>query len=126
MPYRGLGTGIRRAYDDWDQIDLTDDRDACTFTATVQRVRVLSEAIDATPTEVSAGGPIGGPISLTERQKEVLELIRANPAISRRALAKELNINPSAVTKHLDALKDKGVLKRIGGTRGHWQVTEEE
>ena len=91
-------------------------------------VPIPGEAIEATPTEVyiggPMGGPIGGPISLTERQEELIKLIRANPTISRRRLAKELNINPSAVTKHLDALKDKGVLRRIGGTRGHWDVSD--
>ena len=31
LPYRGLGTGIRRALADWPAVDLIDDRDACTF-----------------------------------------------------------------------------------------------
>jgi ATP-dependent DNA helicase RecG len=36
LPYRGLGTGIRRALADWPAVDLLDDRDACTFTATIR------------------------------------------------------------------------------------------
>ena len=36
LPYRGLGTGIRRALADWPDVDLIDDRDASTFTATVR------------------------------------------------------------------------------------------
>src|SRR3989338_2451946 len=60
---------------------------------------------------------------LTERQIGVLRLIQANPAISRRELAEKLGINQSAVQKHLEALKDKGVLKRVGGARGgSWVV----
>ena len=60
---------------------------------------------------------------LTERQIGVLRLIQANPAISRRELAEKLGINQSAVQKHLEALKDKGVLKRIGGAKGgSWAV----
>jgi len=80
------------------------------------------------------GGPIGGPINspidsptgfeikLTERQKEVLHLIANNAKISRRNLAKQLNINVSAIQEHIEILKKKGVLTRIGGTRGYWQV----
>ena len=37
LPYKGLGSGIKRALDDWPEIDFTDDRDGCLFTATVHR-----------------------------------------------------------------------------------------
>ncbi len=38
-------------------------------------------------------------------------------------MAQQLKINESAIqTKHLESLKNKGALKRIGGTRGYWQV----
>lgn len=70
------------------------------------------------------GREIGGEIELTERQREVLDLIRSNPKLSAKVLADRLGINPSAVEKHLQALKKKGVLRRVGGTRGHWQVLE--
>lgn len=79
------------------------------------------------------GGPIGGPIekhtafysaSLSARQLEVLEIIKANPKISRRKLAEQLKINVSAVQGHLDLLKEKGVLSRKGGTRGNWVILE--
>ena len=68
------------------------------------------------------GSPIGSPIELTERQKEILLLIANNTKISRRDLAIQLNINVSAMQGHFDNLKKKGVLTRIGGTRGYWQV----
>ncbi|MFZ2420639.1 MAG: hypothetical protein WA029_05780 [Anaerolineae bacterium] len=37
LPYRGLGSGIKRALEDWPEIDFTDDRDGCLFIATVHR-----------------------------------------------------------------------------------------
>jgi ATP-dependent DNA helicase RecG len=37
LPYHGLGSGIKRALDDWPEIDFTDDRDGLLFTATVHR-----------------------------------------------------------------------------------------
>ena len=37
LPYRGLGSGIKRAMDAWPEINFIDDRDGCLFTATVHR-----------------------------------------------------------------------------------------
>ncbi len=68
------------------------------------------------------GGSIGGAMELTARQIEIINIIVSDNKISYRAIAKKLNINDSAVDKHIKTLKEKGVLKRIGGTRGHWQV----
>jgi len=42
LPYHGLGSGIKRALNDWPEIDFTDDRDGCLFTATVYRKEVES------------------------------------------------------------------------------------
>jgi ATP-dependent DNA helicase RecG len=77
------------------------------------------------------GGQVGGQVggqdesqidTLTERQKEVLTLIIANPRVSRRQLAENFGINESAVQKHIDALKKKGVIKRESETTGQWTV----
>ena len=67
----------------------------------------------------------GGEIELTERQRDVLNLIQATPMLSAKALADRLGINKSAVEKHLNALKKKGVLRRVGGTICYWEVLEE-
>jgi len=37
LPYRGLGSGIRRALAEWEGIDFIDDRQGCTFTVIVHR-----------------------------------------------------------------------------------------
>lgn len=68
------------------------------------------------------GGRIGGSIQLTDRQKDVLNLIRQNNKISRKALSEALDIAESAVQKHLESLKEKGAIKREGGSRGWWEV----
>ena len=69
------------------------------------------------------GAPMGGPIDdLTDRQKEVLGLIENDAKLSKRKLAKLLNINVSAVQDHIALLKEKGIIIRIGGTRGSWKV----
>lgn len=72
----------------------------------------------------SIGDPMGGSINLTDRQNEIIGIIKSDNKISYRAIAEKLKINDSAVKKHLNALKEKGLLKRVDGTRGHWQVKE--
>jgi len=42
LPYRGLGSGIKRAIEEWPQIDFTDDQDGCLFTATIRRPEKVS------------------------------------------------------------------------------------
>ncbi|MBF0202291.1 MAG: putative DNA binding domain-containing protein [Desulfamplus sp.] len=76
-----------------------------------------------TPIGGAMGGVIGGAIELPQRQKEVLDIIKTNPKVSYRVIADILSINQSAVSKHVTALKKKGFLKRIGGTRGHWTIS---
>ena len=69
------------------------------------------------------GGVIGGVIDvLTVRQKEVLDLIIINNWITYKEIVEKLSINESAVADHIKALKDKGVIKRAGKTRGHWLI----
>ena len=51
----------------------------------------------------------------------VFELIKANPFISRAALAKELNTSERQVRKAIDSLRDKKI-RRIGGDTGKWEI----
>ncbi len=39
LPYRGLGSGIKRALEHWPQIEFTDNQEGCLFTATITRKR---------------------------------------------------------------------------------------
>jgi ATP-dependent DNA helicase RecG len=77
--------------------------------------------------DVIEGGPIGGPIGspivgLSQRQNEVLNLLKENNRLTKRDLAKLLEINVSAAQRHIEILRNRGYLTRIGGTRGHWQI----
>ncbi len=49
------------------------------------------------------------------------------PQISRSKLSKLLGINPSAIQKHIEKLKAKHIIKRIGPDKGgHWEVIEND
>lgn len=69
------------------------------------------------------GGRTGGQVvSLTDKQKEVFRYIVEEPTISRSKLVKKMGINPSAVQKHIEALKKKGYIERDGETIGSWKI----
>ncbi len=54
---------------------------------------------------------------------QIADIIVETPKISVRDMAQKVGINPSAVQKHLNTLKDRGCLVRIGGTRGEWHLS---
>ncbi len=37
LPYRGLGSGVKRALEEWSHIDFVEDREGCLFTVKVRR-----------------------------------------------------------------------------------------
>ena len=83
----------------------------------------LNKTIKVTDKGGQDGGQDGGIIkTLTERQKEILSIIVANPGISRKQLSEKLGINESAVQKHTDALKKKGAIARESETTGQWKI----
>jgi predicted HTH transcriptional regulator len=78
-----------------------------------------------------AGGQKGGQkntqIELTKKQEQVLKLLQTNPKISREELSKQLEINPSAIQKHIENLKQKKAIKRIGGDKGgYWKIEKQD
>ena len=77
------------------------------------------------------GGQLGGQesgqvyhsrIELTLAQDQIFRLIINNPKISRRELAENLMINESAIQKHINNLKEKKVIERVGKTNGYWEI----
>ena len=60
---------------------------------------------------------------LPATREKVLNLIRENPKISRREIAKQLNISPAAVQKHIEKLKTQQIITRIGPDfGGYWNI----
>ena len=108
LPYKGIGSGIRRALDDWRKIEFKDDREGCLFTATVQR-----------SIEKGSGKSSG------KSSGKILELLAATPDMTIPQLAKELGLSTRAVEKQLAKLQQDNQLQRIGPAKGgHWQVNQ--
>ena len=61
------------------------------------------------------------PVKLTERQQDMLELIRKNPFIS----AQQMSVVKRTIERDLADLQKKGILIREGNTSaGHWEIIE--
>ena len=68
---------------------------------------------------------LGGQKKWSETTEKILQLIKNNPKISRSELCDELKINPSAIQKHIEKLKNANVIERIGGAKGgEWRVNK--
>ncbi len=69
----------------------------------------------------------GGQISnkrWSEKVVRLFNLIAEKPDITRRELSEALQINPSAVQKHLEKLKSEGIISRQGSDKkGFWKVS---
>ena len=136
LPYRGLGSGIKRALEAWPEIDFTDDRDGCLFTVTVHRKEFdSSEIIRALPAN-SGQVPVkkdetatvfpNPPAEGSEKSSEkIMALVRKDPKLSAREIAGKIGISPRAVEKQIAALKKAGRLCRVGPAKGgHWEIIE--
>jgi len=103
LPYRGLGSGIKRAILEWPDISFSDDREGNLFTATVHRKELEK--------------------SSEKSSEKILELLRNEPKMGAKELSNRLGISQRAVEKQIDKLKTEGRLRRIGPDKGgHWEA----
>ena len=110
LPYHGLGSGIKRALSSWPDIEFSDDRDGCLFTATVHR-----------------NAPVNAPVNAPEPslQVQLLNLVLSNPHLSYDKLAALTQKDRTTIMRNMAKLKAQGRLKRIGPAKGgHWKVIE--
>ena len=63
----------------------------------------------------------GGP----ETREAILQLISENASITSREMANRLNINRSAISKHLKRMQDDNMIRREGSQKsGRWIVIQ--
>ena len=68
---------------------------------------------------------IGGTTQKTAQitTQKILDMIAANPSISRKELATQVGITADGIKYHLANLQKNGRLKRIGPDKGgHWKI----
>ncbi|HOD53005.1 MAG TPA: winged helix-turn-helix domain-containing protein, partial [Candidatus Cloacimonadota bacterium] len=59
---------------------------------------------------------------LNSRHYQILTILENNNKISTRQIAEIVGINHSAVIKHLNIMKKEGLIIRVGGTHGYWEI----
>ena len=136
LPYHGLGSGIKRALENWPDIAFTDDRDGCLFTATVHRkpvgeLELVNQAGNGSPngsviSSVKTGkAPGKRRESVGQASGKILDACRANGAITIPELAGLIGITERSVERNIQTLRAKGLLRRVGGRKeGRWEVVE--
>jgi predicted HTH transcriptional regulator len=111
LPYRGLGSGIPRALDEWPQIELIDEASGNQFTARVQRPQAqwvgAGEQV-STQGEASVEAPVEAPVALTDTDKKIMAALLEGP-LGRSPLLNQLGYSQptgnykAAMTKLLQA-----------------------
>ena len=66
------------------------------------------------------GNEVGN--NLTENQLKIIENIRLNSKISAVKLSEKVGISKRKIEENLAKLKALNAIKRVGGTRGYWEV----
>ncbi|MEZ4801717.1 MAG: helix-turn-helix domain-containing protein [Gelidibacter sp.] len=60
---------------------------------------------------------------LTDNRINIIKAINENAKISKRELEDKISISSTAVDNNLDALKDLGLIERVGGAKGgYWKI----
>ncbi|MBI3211903.1 MAG: putative DNA binding domain-containing protein [Simkania negevensis] len=123
LPYRGLGTGVRRALEGWPNIRFINDREGSTFISVVERIKVEGTYDKWSLKE--GNGPINGPINgpLSDMQILILNALHKNASISYEEIAAQLGKSRNTVKRHIQQLKLQGILNRLGSKKkGYWQI----
>ncbi|MFC1546389.1 ATP-binding protein [bacterium] len=121
------GSGLKRIYDECKANKVKVDFDILKsgFLVTFHRRIIEGKEEERWSEKVVRKGGQKRWSELTDRQQEIIGIISNNPKISRAKLSLILKINESALQKHIEKLKEKKVLKRVGPAKGgHWKILD--
>ena len=96
----------------------------CTVFIEFMLARIL-EAIEKVGNEVGSivGNEYGNTFAnLTENQQAIISSMKANAKVSAAMLAEIVGISKRKVEENVAKLKKMGLVERVGGTRGYWEV----
>lgn len=70
-------------------------------------------------------------LKLTERQQEILQLLRDNPELTSQKISQKISHNnaatPRTIIKDMNYLREIGLLQRVGSKKeGHWEIIAPE
>jgi ATP-dependent DNA helicase RecG len=119
LPYRGLGTGIRRALQDWPKIQFIDDHQGYLFVSCVERIKMQTRLNkDALKVQIA---PINAP--LPELQKKILKTLQEDPSVSYEIISTKLGKDRTTIMRNIQKMKEAGFLRRVGSKKtGYWEI----
>jgi len=73
------------------------------------------------------GNKVGNKVgnNLSDNQLLIIENIKMNYKISVTKLSEAIGISKRKIEENLAKLKAMNMIKRVGGTRGHWEIIDE-
>ena len=108
-----VGSGIGRMRDLMIEADLTEPEfnTEGMFTVTVRRPFDFNKWVDKWVD------------NLTDNRVNIIKAIHENSKVSKRELEEKVGLSATAIDNNLDALKDLGLIERVGGAKGgHWKI----
>jgi Fic family protein len=114
LPTESIIRDHQEAY--YEAIEGSTSAGECTFFIEFMLARIL-EAIEKVGSKV--GSKVG---NLTENQQTIINSMKANPKVSAAMLAEIVGISKRKVEENVAKLKKMGLVERMGGTRGYWEV----
>jgi ATP-dependent DNA helicase RecG len=125
LPYHGLGSGIKRALENWPNIEFADDRDGYLFTATVQRKPVGELSLAEASPNGSEKSPEKTDTTSVKTSVNILAALKEDRDLSIPGLASMIGVTTRSIERNIQRLQKKGRLRRIGPDKGgRWEVIE--
>lgn len=114
----GWGTGIRRMIDACKEYGVPEP--VLTEVGTDFRVEFFRKKFSVRTERTDSRTD-----DVTQRQKQILMLIRENPEVSTTTMAKALSCSRSTISEAIKELKNKKIIVRVGSDRkGYWKIIE--
>jgi predicted HTH transcriptional regulator len=120
--FESWGTGIRRIQESCKALDLPEPE--FNVIGDMFRVNIYRATV---PKDEPIGVPKGEPIRMAynpeQAQKAIVDLLRENPHLSWVDLTKTLGISRTTLSKHINKLKEAGIIEYEGSSRaGRWII----
>lgn len=61
-------------------------------------------------------------LNITDNQQIIINSMKTNPKVSATKLAEIVGISKRKIEENIAKLKKMGLIERVGGTRGYWEV----
>ena len=116
------GSGLTRICNETRALDGYKEELKPVFKSTPTQFQTIIFASADTHNVGDNGGDVSG-IKLTERQRRILDLIKASPTISGRRMSEILSVSQRTIERDLSALQKNEILRREGEDNGGVWVT---